>query len=142
MKRITVVFPIFLTVGLCLISYLYFSKSSHITVEDKFGVFSLSCRGFEKASGKSVSGFGLCHCNNDISEMNVELNKDNISQFKSYLTENKYTILLQNFDEIEKSLNKRDYEEYQNHISKYNSNFLRLQQTDQQQINLYLKNLN
>jgi len=142
MKKVILIFTVFLTVGLCLISYLYFSKTSQVTLENQFGTFSISCKGYQTASGKSVSGFGLCHCNNDISEMNVELNKDNISQFKSYLTENKYTILLQNFDEIEKSLNKRDYEEYQNHISKYNSNFLRLQQTDQQQINLYLKNLN
>lgn len=142
MKKVILIFTVFLTVGLCLISYLYFSKTSQVTLENQFGTFSISCKGYQTASGKSVSGFGLCHCNNDISEMNVELNKGNISQFKSYLTENKYTILVQNFDEIEKSLNKRDYEEYQNHISKYNLNFQRLQQTDQQQINLYLKNLN
>lgn len=142
MKFIRLLFIMFLITNLCLFGYLYFSKTSQVTLENQFGTFSISCKGYQTASGKSVSGFGLCHCNNDISEMNVELNKDNISQFKSYLTENKYTILLQNFDEIEKSLNKRDYEEYHNHISKYNLNFQRLQQTDQQQINLYLKNLN
>lgn len=142
MKFIRLLFIIFLIANLCLFGYLYFSKTSHVTLENQFGTFSISCKGYQTASGKSVSGFGLCHCNEEISDMNVELNKDNISQFKSYLTENKYTILSQNLDEIEESLDKRDYKAYQSHISKYNSNFQRLQQTDQHQINLYLKKLN
>src|SRR5690606_21669052 len=117
MKFIRLLYIIFLIANLCVFGYLYFSKTSHVTLENQFGTFSISSKGYQTASGKSVSGYGLCHCNEDISDMNVELDKDNMSRFRSYITENKYTVLSHSLDEIAEGLGERDYTGYQKQSS-------------------------
>ncbi len=120
--------------------YLYFGKTSSVNLENQFGTFSITCRGFEAASGKFFNGFGICFCDKDISSMKANLNTVNINKYKAYLKEKNHSKLLENILTIEKSLALNDLALYKKTLDEYALNFNQLDESTQNSINSFITN--
>lgn len=100
-------------------SVLFLRKSTTITLEDKFGTFSLDCRGYETGRGVGGYGFSVAYCNNKIKEMSNIVNYDEIGKFNLYL-ENKGLFNIANkVSEIEQILKTNDTKKYVHAVQQY-----------------------
>lgn len=140
-RILLVLFLILISVSLCLFGCLYFTKTSTVNIENQFGKFSITCPGYELASGKSIAGFGICSCSENISNMEGNLNTVLLNKYKSYLEKRQQSKLVENILTIEKSLQLNDLELYRKTLNEYSSNFNQLKESERLEINSFLKNL-